>query len=597
MFLGRHAINPVNGEQIPVYAADYVLADYGTGAIMAVPAHDQRDLDFARAHGVPVRVVIATGEPDPAETGVATNGEGRLVNSGEFDGLAGRGGQGGDHRQARRRRAWARPRSPTGCATGCSPDSVTGVRRSRSSTARRAVSCPYRTNSCRSSCPTTGYELRPADGESPLSSATDWVNVECPACGGPARRDTDTMDTFVDSSWYFLRYPNPDYTEGPFDPAGVARWLPVDEYIGGREHATGHLMYSRFITKVLYDLGMVPFVEPFTKLMNQGQVIMAGKAMSKTLGNLVNLQEQIAAYGPDAVRVTMVFAGPPEDDIDWADVSPTGAMKWLARVWRLTGDIAVLPAPAEPDLALRRSIHKLVAEATTAMDTRRLNVGISRLMELTNVLRRAVDTGAGPDHPTVREGAEALVRMLSCFAPFTAEEGWERLGHEPSIASAGWPHADPTLLVEDTVTCILQVDGKLRDRVDVPADSADDALTAIALASERVQTALAGATVGRVIVRAPKLVNVVTVSLRTQPQGALPLLSTTSPHLGLRAKRSTECGEVAVVRDRRIVRFGRLIGVRQARLAACTTFITLRIDNRTHCAIQSCGEQPVSNCP
>jgi leucyl-tRNA synthetase len=255
---------------------------------------------------------------------------------------------------------------------------------------------------------------------------------------------------------------------------------------------------------------MVPFVEPFTKLMNQGQVIMAGKAMSKTLGNLVNLQEQIAAYGPDAVRVTMVFAGPPEDDIDWADVSPTGAMKWLARVWRLTGDIGVLPAPSEPDLALRRSIHKLIAEATTAMDTRRLNVGISRLMELTNLLRRAVDTGVGPGHPTVREGAEALVRMLSCFAPFTAEEGWERLGHEPSIVSAGWPQADPTLLVEDTVTCILQVDGKLRDRVDVPADSADDQLTAIALASERVQAALAGATVGRVIVRAPKLVNVVT---------------------------------------------------------------------------------------
>jgi len=256
-------------------------------------------------------------------------------------------------------------------------------------------------------------------------------------------------------------------------------------------------MYARFITKVLYDLGMVPFVEPFTKLMNQGQVIMAGKAMSKTLGNLVNLQEQIAAYGPDAVRVTMVFAGPPEDDIDWADVSPTGAMKWLARVWRLTGDIAVLPSPAEPDVDPARSIHKLVAEATTALDTRRLNVGISRLMELTNVLRRAVDSGAGPDHPTVREGAEDLVRMLSCFAPFTAEEGWERLGHEPSVASAGWPQADPTLLVEDTVTCILQVDGKLRDRVDVPADSSDEDLTAIALASERVQTALAGATVGR----------------------------------------------------------------------------------------------------
>jgi leucyl-tRNA synthetase len=509
VFLGRYAINPVNGEEIPVYAADYVLADYGTGAIMAVPAHDQRDLDFARAHDVPVRVVIATGEPDPAETGIATNGEGRLVNSGEFDGLpveaakeaitAKLGAQGVGEAAVTyrlrdwllsRQRYWGTPIPIIHCPT-C------GL-------------VPVPEEQLPVELPTSGYELRPADGESPLSSATDWVNVECPSCGGPARRDTDTMDTFVDSSWYFLRYPNPDYTQGPFDPAGVARWLPVDEYIGGREHATGHLMYARFITKVLYDLGMVPFVEPFTKLMNQGQVIMAGKAMSKTLGNLVNLQEQIAAYGPDAVRVTMVFAGPPEDDIDWADVSPTGAMKWLARVWRLTGDIAVLPSPADHDVDLRRAIHKLVAEATTAMDTRRLNVGISRLMELTNVLRRAVDSGAGPDHPTVREGAEALVRMLSCFAPFTAEEGWERLGHEPSVTSAGWPRADPALLVEDTVTCILQVDGKLRDRVDVPADSSEEDLTAIALASERVQTALAGATVGRVIVRAPKLVNVVT---------------------------------------------------------------------------------------
>jgi leucyl-tRNA synthetase len=242
--------------------------------------------------------------------------------------------------------------------------------------------------------------------------------------------------------------------------------------------------------------------------MNQGQVIMAGKAMSKTLGNLVNLQEQIASYGPDAVRVTMVFAGPPEDDIDWADVSPTGAMKWLARVWRLTGDVAPTVAGSLDD-QLRRAVHKLISEATTAMDSRRLNVAISRLMELTNVLRRAIDSGAGSANPTVREGAEALVRMLSCFAPFTAEEGWERLGNEPSVSSAGWPAADPSLLVEATATCVLQVDGKLRDRIDVPVDASDDELTALALASERVRTALGSASVARVIVRAPKLVNVV----------------------------------------------------------------------------------------
>jgi leucyl-tRNA synthetase len=507
VFLGRYAINPINDERIPVYASDYVLAEYGTGAIMAVPAHDQRDLDFARAHGVEVRVVIDTGDADPGETGVATDGDGRMVNSGPFDGMAV-----DDGKEAITARL---------AVAGVGEPAVTYRLRDWLLSRQRYWGTPIPMIHCPScglvpvpddqlpvTLPTSGYQLRPADGESPLSTAEDWVNVECPSCGGPARRDTDTMDTFVDSSWYFLRYPNPDYADGPFDPAGIARWLPVDSYIGGREHATGHLMYSRFITKVLYDLGMIPFVEPFTRLMNQGQVIMSGKAMSKTLGNLVNLQEQIAAFGPDAVRVTMVFAGPPEDDIDWADVSPTGAMKWLARVWRLTGELAATPA-GPTDLELRRAIHKLVAEATTAMDTRRLNVGISRLMELTNVLRRAVDTGAGPASPTVREGVEALVRMLSCFAPFTAEEGWERLGYEPSVSSAGWPQADESLLVEETATCILQVDGKLRDRIEVPVDASDDDLTALALASERVRGALGSASVARVIVRAPKLVNVV----------------------------------------------------------------------------------------
>jgi leucyl-tRNA synthetase len=234
--------------------------------------------------------------------------------------------------------------------------------------------------------PESGYQLRAEGGKSPLESAEEWVKVDCPSCDGPARRDTDTMDTFVDSSWYFLRYPNPGYNDGPFDPAGVERCLPVDQYIGGREHATGHLLYARFMTKALYDLGMVSFTEPFKKLTNQGQVLMNGKAMSKSLGNLVNLQEQIGLYGPDAVRVTMVFAGPPEDDIDWADVSPIGAVKWLSRVWRLTGEVAGQCA-GDPDVAVRRSVHRLVAEATSAMDDQRLNVANARLMELTNVLR------------------------------------------------------------------------------------------------------------------------------------------------------------------------------------------------------------------
>ena len=519
--LGRYAVNPVNGERLPIYAADYVLAEYGTGAIMAVPAHDQRDLDFARAMGLPVRVVVQTGGDDPAETGVATDGDGVLVNSGSFDGLgkpdaireitadlAKRDvGEATVSYRLRdwllsRQRYWGTPipiiHCPD-CGEVAVPDDQLPVR-----------------------LPETGYELRPEGGKSPLESATEWVAVACPKCGRPARRDTDTMDTFVDSSWYFLRYPNPDYAEGPFDPAGIARWLPVDHYIGGREHATGHLMYARFMTKVLHDLGLVPFTEPFKRLTNQGQVIMAGKAMSKTLGNLVNLQDQIAQYGPDAVRVTMVFAGPPEDDIDWADISPTGAVKWLTRVWRLAGDVGPVQragaaadgtpvgAPGSGEATeLRRAVHRLIDETTTLTEGKRLNVAISRLMGLTKVLRTAVDSGPGAADPDVREGAEALVRMLSCFAPFTAEESWQRLGREASVSDAGWPLADPELVATDTVTCVVQVDGKLRDRFEVASDSGEEALRELALASQKVRDALGGREVAKVIVRPPNLVNVV----------------------------------------------------------------------------------------
>ncbi len=312
----------------------------------------------------------------------------------------------------------------------------------------------------------------------------------CPRCGGPAEPDPDTMDTFVDSSWYFLRYPNPSYQEGPFDPAGVERWLPVAEYIGGREHACGHLIYARFMTKVLHDLGLLSFTEPFTRLTNQGQVIMNGKAMSKTLGNMVRLQEQIALYGPDAVRVTMLFAGPPEEDIDWADVSPTAAVKWLGRVTRLLGS---LPANAggPADVPLRRAVHKLVHATTLAMDGKRFNVAIARLMELTTLLRHS-----NVDSVTTREGADALVTMLSCLAPFTAE----KLGG----AGAHWPLADPQLLAEEITTCVVQVNGKVRARLEVPVTISEAELQALALAGVGSPAAQ------RIIVRAPRLVNVVT---------------------------------------------------------------------------------------
>jgi leucyl-tRNA synthetase len=514
--LGRVAVNPVNGEEIPVWAADYVLADYGTGAIMAVPAHDQRDLDFARTFDLPVRRVVDTGEPDPAETGVATTGDG------------------GNRLRLRQPVVPTAVDQPSVAADlegeGRGEAAVTYRLRDWLLSRQRYWGCPIPIVHC-SACgevpvaeadlpvelPTSGYDLRPGDGQSPLSSAGDWVSVACPHCGGPAMRDTDTMDTFVDSSWYFLRYPSSHNASVAFDPEQLAKWMPVDDYIGGVEHAILHLLYSRFFTKALYDMGLVGFTEPFRRLTNQGQVIMAGSSMSKSKGNLVDLQAELAKYGPDAVRVTMLFAGPPEDDIDWADVSPTGAVKWLSRVWRLCADVGTVgvdgPA-ATGSSELRRGVHKLIADATTHNDARRFNVTIARLMELTSLLRKGVDaggltSGVVEDIAVIREGAEALARMLSIFAPFTAEEVWSMLGRPPSVSTVSWPTYDDALLVESSVICVVQVAGKLRDRLTVSPDIAEDELRALALASDGAMRALAGREVRTVIVRAPRLVNIV----------------------------------------------------------------------------------------
>ncbi|HEU4512701.1 MAG TPA: leucine--tRNA ligase [Nocardioidaceae bacterium] len=511
VFLGCYAVNPVNGERIPVWAADYVLADYGTGAVMAVPAHDQRDLDFAKAFDLPVRRVVDTGEENPEETYVATSGDGVYVNSGELDGLTdkasgiasivqrleeqGRGAGAVNFRLRdwllSRQRFWGAPIPIVHC-DACGevpvPDDQLPV-----------VLPDLR-----------GADLKPK-GTSPLAAADEWVNVDCPSCGNPAKRDSDTMDTFVDSSWYFLRYCSPHYEDGPFDPEAVRRWMPAHQYVGGVEHAILHLLYSRFFTKVLHDMGMIDFVEPFEALMNQGQVINQGKAMSKSLGNGVNLGDMIDEYGVDAVRLTLVFAGPPEDDIDWADVSPAGSLKFLQRAWRLSGDVTSAPdvSVTAGDVDLRKATHKTLHEVEQLIDGRRFNVVVARVMELVNVTRKAIDSGCGPADPAVREATEAVAIMLSLVAPYTAEEMWQRLGHEPTVARAGWPTVDESLLVQDSVTAIVQIQGKLRAKLEVGPDISEADLEALALAEPVIQRSLEGKTVRKVIVRAPKLVNIV----------------------------------------------------------------------------------------
>ena len=518
VFLGRYATNPVSGEQIPVWAADYVLADYGTGAVMAVPAHDQRDLDFARTFDLPVRMVVDTGPEgtgDPAETGIATPGDGAYVNSSSdgfsLDGLTDKAS--GISKTIERLEA-----------EGHGKGAVNFRLRDWLLSRQRFWGCPIPIIHC-DTCgevavpddqlPVVLPDLRGADlkpkGTSPLAAAEDWVNVDCPSCGEPAKRDSDTMDTFVDSSWYFLRFCSPDYTEGPFDQEAVRRWMPAAQYVGGVEHAILHLLYSRFFTKVLHDMGMIDFEEPFTALLNQGQVINRGKAMSKSLGNGVNLGDVIDEFGVDAVRLTMVFAGPPEDDIDWADMSPQGSVKFLQRAWRLSGDVtSPVGTPAGPgDVALRKATHKTVDEVAGLIDAHRFNVVVARAMELVNVTRKAIDSGCGPADPAVREAVEAVTIILSLIAPYTAEEMWARLGHQPTVAKAGWPEVDEALLVDEAVTAIVQVQGKLRAKLEVSPGISEADLEALAIADPNVQRALEGKEVRNVIVRAPKLVNIV----------------------------------------------------------------------------------------
>ena len=537
VFLERYAINPVNGERLPIWAADYVLADYGHGAVMAVPAHDQRDLDFARAFDLPVKVVVDTTAPitgaipvieldehgvpidpgaddsslidiDPAKTGIALTGEGRMINSGALDGLSKRNAiariveqleTAGTGRAAKsyrlrdwlisRQRFWGTPIPMIHTADG------------------RIVPVPD------DQLPLTlpdvqGLDLAPK-GTSPLGGASEWMATVDPETGEPARRDPDTMDTFVDSSWYFLRFFAPNDATEAFSSREADKWAPVDSYIGGVEHAILHLLYARFITKVLFDMGLIEFTEPFSSLINQGMVLLGGSKMSKSKGNLVEFASSMIDPGADAVRVAIAFAGPVEDDINWEDVSTTGAQKFLARAWRVAQDVTSSPDViwAEGDQALRRVTHRLLADAPGLVEQNKFNVVVARLMELVNATRKVIDTGAGPADPAVREAAEVTAMVLDLFAPHTAEEMWEMLGYAPFVGLVPWRQADPTLLVEDTVTTVVQIDGKVRATLDVSAriDSAE--LEQLARADARVQRALAGRDITRAIVRPPKVVS------------------------------------------------------------------------------------------
>ncbi len=511
VFLGVHAVNPVNGEEIPCYAAPYVLMEYGTGAIMAVPGHDERDFAFARTHEVPVRVVIQPRDAEPVDGDAMTEaftGEGVMVNSGHFDGqetpasiaaviawLEAEGrGKGTVNFRLRdwlisRQRYWGAPIPIIHCPT-CGEVAVPE--------SDLPVELP------------ADVDFQPG-GDSPLARHPSWKHAACPSCGGEAVRDTDTMDTFVDSSWYYLRYCSPEYPDGPFDPAAVTAWMPVGQYTGGVEHAILHLLYSRFVTKVLYDMGMVPFTEPFPRLMNQGQVIYGGASMSKSKGNIVEPMPLVQRWGADSMRLIMLFAGPFEDDIDWkliAGEDPDrrpGVHSWLSRVFTAVGEAAERGNEHESD-ELVRLTHRTIKGVTEDLERFRFNTAISKLQVLTNETRAALDAGAG-----ARSAARALTLMLAPFAPFIAEELWRvDLDESGSVADGPWPDFDPALVVEDTVQLIVQVDGRVRDRIEVAVTISEADALAAAKASENARRAVDGREVVKEIVRAPKLVNLVT---------------------------------------------------------------------------------------
>ncbi|MDI6874202.1 leucine--tRNA ligase [Candidatus Solincola sp.] len=519
VFLGAHAVNPVNGEEVPIWTANFVLMEYGTGAVMAVPAHDQRDFEFARKFGLPIRVVIQPpgGELRPEEMTGAYVDPGTMVNSGPFEGLDSEEGRTLRVPDYLEEHGWGRR-------------TVNYRLRDWLISRQRYWGVPIPIIYC-SRCgmvPVPEEDLPvllPEDvefifeGPSPLERSEEFRRTTCPRCGGEAERETDTMDTFVDSSWYYLRYASPHEKERPFDPRAVRYWLPVDQYIGGIEHAIMHLLYSRFFTKVLKDLGMVDFDEPFTNLLCQGMVVMGGAKMSKSKGNVITPESFIDSYGADTLRLFILFLGPPEADKEWNDAGIEGAHRFLHRVWRLVHrylDILTFktqPVPEDAEVLKRLShlTHRTIKKVTEDIERFAFNTAIAAIMEFTNGLYREIEEY--PDAFNTFEGHEAirtLILLLAPFAPFITEELWEEVGGEFSVHQQPWPEYDPRLARSERITLVAQVDGKVRDRIEVDADITREEMERVALSSPRVRKNLEGREIARVVVVPGKLVNIVT---------------------------------------------------------------------------------------
>ncbi|MCX5680402.1 MAG: leucine--tRNA ligase [Candidatus Omnitrophica bacterium] len=517
VFTGSYVFNPVNGNKMPVWVANYILMEYGTGAIMAVPAHDTRDFEFAKQYKLPIEVVIDDPKNsfDPVTMKEAYTSEGVMVNSDKFNGIPSeqaiekiadyfeenKFGKRAIQYKLRdwlisRQRYWGAPIPMIYCLKcGTVPVPEKDL----------PVLLPE------------NVEFRPT-GESPLKLSKDFVNTKCPKCGGPATRETDTMDTFVDSSWYYLRYITPHLKDKPFDTKTVNDWLPVDQYIGGIEHAILHLLYSRFITKFFSDIGIVGFDEPFKNLFTQGMIIKDGAKMSKSKGNVVSPDKLIESYGADTVRLYTLFIGPPEKDAEWSDRGAEGAYRFLGRVWRLiekvcSSQFSTLNSQlTKEEEALKRKTHQTIKKVTEDLDEGfHFNTAISAIMELVNAAYDLVGSGTGGllGSPVLRDAAERIVLLLSPFVPHIAEEMWRSLGHNESILKASWPVYDKSAILEQVVTIPIQVNGKLRSRIEVSSDIKEDDLKALVLSDAKVRPHLAGKTVKDVIIIPKRLANIV----------------------------------------------------------------------------------------